>query len=256
MPRGTILRDTSLGSGLIAIAGQQYPFSLEGVWKSDVPPAAGMRVDVELDEGGNVAGVATVPESQIVREQAELALASARANGGRLAAGALARFGVHNLAAAGILLLGWFMLAAISIQTPLGRLDYTFWQVLGFVNASNPLEVLMQGGRGTGSAGIYGFLALVALAGPFWSYFWKDRRAALGGLLPLLFMLAVGYLLRQSVSSLAGESGAGGALQEMAEQAGQEMMKAISLGSGSYVAIVASLYFAAVAIRRTLLRNP
>jgi len=53
-------------------------------------------------------------------------------------------------------MIGWFFLTAASIQSRSGP-----------------------------SAGFYGFLALVALAGPFVPYFWKDQRASLGGLLPL-----------------------------------------------------------------------
>ncbi len=47
--RGRILRDPISGPGLLMVDGQQYPFSLEGVWKSEVPPASGMVVDVNFD---------------------------------------------------------------------------------------------------------------------------------------------------------------------------------------------------------------
>jgi hypothetical protein len=54
------------------------------------------------------------------------------------------------------------------------------------------MQTIMEG-RGSPSAGLYGFLAIVALAGPFLHYFWKDKRAVLAGVLPLLFMLVIGH---------------------------------------------------------------
>lgn len=255
MARGKILRDTTLGSGLIALGGEQYAFTLEGIWKSDVPPTPGMSVDVELSSNGQVISISSVPESQIAREQAELALAAARKKGGKLASGAVERFGLPSLIAAGVLLLGWFVLSAASIQTPLGRLDFTFWQLLGLLNSNSPIEAVMQGSRGGGSSGIYGLMAVVAFLGPFASYAWKDRRAPLAGLLPLVFMALVGLLIRSSIHNMAGAGAAGGAFEELMEQASQEMMKAISIGTGVYLSFIASLYFAWSAITKTLVKN-
>jgi hypothetical protein len=36
--RGRVLRDPSVGAGLLMVEGQQYPFALEGVWKSEAAP--------------------------------------------------------------------------------------------------------------------------------------------------------------------------------------------------------------------------
>ncbi len=41
--RGKILRDASAGPGLLSVYGQHYQFSREGMWRSEVPPAAGMQ---------------------------------------------------------------------------------------------------------------------------------------------------------------------------------------------------------------------
>jgi hypothetical protein len=49
MKRGKILRDPRAGPGLLMIEGRQYWFSMEGVWKSEVPPKPGLAVDVKLD---------------------------------------------------------------------------------------------------------------------------------------------------------------------------------------------------------------
>lgn len=255
MARGKILRDTTLGAGLIAVGGEQYTFTLEGIWKSQVPPSPGMNVDVEFGSNGEVIAISSVPESQIAREQAELVLAAARKTSGKLASGAVERFGMPSLIAAGILFLGWFVLSAASIQTPLGRLDFTFWQLLGLLNSSSPLEAVMQGSRGAGSSGLYGLMAVAAFLGPFVSFAWKDKRAPLAGLLPLLFMVLVGMLVRRSVHSMAGAGAMGGAFEELVEQASQEMMKAISIGTGVYLSSIASLYFAWSAIKKTLVKN-
>ena len=67
--RGRILRDPISGPGLLMVEGQQYPFSLEGVWRSEAPPTTGMVVDVEFDSGSRVVAVTAVAESQIAKER-------------------------------------------------------------------------------------------------------------------------------------------------------------------------------------------
>ena len=240
--RGKVLRDPHSGPGLLIAEGQQYPFSLEGIWKSEVAPKPGLAVDVEFDANGQIAAIYAVPESQLAKEQAEAALIAARTKGGALATSMVAKFGVPKLVAAGCLILGWFFLAAVSAQLGfLGKLEFTFWQILGVLNASNALEALDP--RAHGSAGIYGFFALVALAAPFVQHFWKDKRAVLGGLLPLAFMVVIGLMVRSSLQSAMGGN-VDGPMGEMAKQARDEAMKAVSPGLGTYLSVLASLYFA------------
>jgi hypothetical protein len=154
------------------------------------------------------------------------------------------------LIATGLLIIGWFFLNAMSVQTLFGKVNYSFWQVLGFLNAENAGEVVMQGRGGPGT-GFYGFVALVALAGPFLHYFWKDKRAALGGLLPLAFMLFVAVMVRSSIHNVTGGV-ADGPLAEVQRQAQQEMMNAISTGAGAYVSAIVGIYLAAIAAKRFL----
>jgi hypothetical protein len=245
--RGKVLRDTSSGPGLLMVEGKQYTFPLEDVWKSEAPPRPGIVVDVELSDEGTVQSVTAVPESQIAKEQAEQALAVARARGGALASSAVARFGMPTLAATGLLIIGWFFLSTISINAGfLGKMDFTFWRVLSFVNAKNAFEALGTLKDG-GSAGFYGLLALIALAGPFLATFWKDRRAVLGGLLPLLFMLLVALLVRSAVSSATA-----GAPAEMMDAARSEMMKQVSIGMGAYVSLLAAIYLAFISVKKFL----
>lgn len=249
--RGKILRDTNAGPGLWAIDGQHHQFSLEGVWRGEVPPTPGMSVTVDFAADGNVSAVTPVAESQIAKEQAEAVAKAAGEKGMTLAGAAVAKFGLPTLVATGLLLVGWFFLAAVSIQSPLGKIDFTFWQLLGFLNSSSAFEAAMEG-RNAPSAGFYGLLAFVALAGPYVGYFWKDKRASLAGVMPLVFMIMVWVMLRSSVNSSMGGD-VSGPLGDVARQAREEAMKAISLGFGSYLSGLASLYFAGVGAKKFLL---
>jgi hypothetical protein len=246
--RGKILKDANAGPGLLWVDGQQLPFAMGPIWKSPVPPAAGMNVDVEFAEDGIVTGIAQVADAQIAKEHAEAAMNLAKEKGGAVLSSAVGSFGVPLLVSTGLLIVSWFFLSAVSVDALLGKLSFTFWQVLGFINAGNAWDVVMQGGSGP-SAGLYGFFCIVALAGPFLRFVWKDRRASLGGLLPLVFMLFVGIMVRISLQSMTGGTPEG-PLAEVQRQAQAEMMKAISLGMGTYLSVLASLYLGAVAVKQ------
>ncbi len=240
--RGKIMRDPTMGPGLVMVQGQQYSFALEGVWRSETLPRPGLVVNVELDAGGRVSTITAVPEAQLAREQAEAALALAKERGGALASGLLARFGAPRLIAAALLVLGWFFLSTVTVNAAfLGNLKFTFWQVLGFLNVSNPMD-LLAGGRNGPSSGIYGFAAILCLAGPFLAHFWKDARAHLGGALPLLFMLIVALLVRSSIANAMSNNGG-------SERAYKEMSDALSIGAGLYLSALASLYLAATGLK-------
>src|ERR1700730_8719823 len=89
--RGKVLRDPRTGPGLsgpdrtlpglLMIEGRQYWFSLEGVWKSEIPPKPGLAVDVKLDRAGQILAIAVVSESQLAKEQAERSMGKAEAAG-------------------------------------------------------------------------------------------------------------------------------------------------------------------------------
>ncbi len=116
--RGKILRDASAGPGLLLVDGQHYQFSLEGVWRSAVPPTAGMSVDVEFAADASIVGISQVSDAQIAKEQAEAVVKAARQKGAVLASVAIAKFGLPLLIATGLMIVGWFFLNAVSIQTP------------------------------------------------------------------------------------------------------------------------------------------
>ncbi|WP_332875675.1 hypothetical protein [Massilia sp. S19_KUP03_FR1] len=259
--RGKILRDTNAGPGLLSIALEQYPFTLEHHWKSDVPPKVGMVVEVALDASGAVLTATPVAESQLAKEQAEQAMKAAKARGGILAAGLVARFGVPTLAAMAALVVGWFVLNTVWIQVSSGYgVGMSFWAILGVVNSPNGTMAALNGGGG--SSGLYGFLCIVALLAPLTPQVWSDRRAHLGGLLPLAFMLLVAYMVYHGVSDgmqqargLAGGLG-DASTRRMVDEMGQEMLRAalqaISIGAGAYLALLASLYLAAKGVIKFL----
>jgi len=249
--RGKVLRDTSAGPGLLMVEGQQYPFVLEGVWKSETAPKAGLAVDVDFEANGQISGITAISDAQIAKEQADIALKAAKEKGSQLFGQIVAKVGMPNLIAALVLFISWIWLNAIVVQSPFaGNIEITFWQVLGVLNTSNILEVL--GSNMHGSAGFCGFLALICFAGPFVQYFWKDKRAALGGLLPLAFMLIVGIMAHNAISNAMGPAPAGGMFADMQRQAQDEMSKAISYGTGIYLSALASLYFAGIGLKNYL----
>lgn len=248
--RGNVLREPGSSPGLLMVEGQQFRFSLDGVWRSAAPPRPGQVVDVELDQNSQIIAITSIAESQLAKEQAEAAMVKAKEKGGEIFQKLVAKVGVPSLVAGGLLLIGWFFLATVSIQIPLlGNLDFTFWQVLGLLNSSNVQEAMERSLHP--SAGIYGLLALIAFAGPFVCYVWKDRRAPLGGVAPLVFMLIVWVAARSSIQSAFGGDAAG-PLGDMARQVQAEAMKAISLGMGAYLSMLVSLYFAAMATMKFL----
>lgn len=210
-------------------------------------PKPGLDVDVEFNQEGAVASLIAVSESQLAREHADRTLSAAQEKGAALAALMAAKFGRTTLAATGVLVLGWFFLNAVTYDAGIvGKLDFTFWRVLGLVNSSNSLESLVTM-RDGGSAGIYGLLAWLALAGPFVGAVWKDKRAILGGLLPLGFMLLIAALARGSLLSSTR-----GMPADVVDAADAEIRNGISLGIGVYISFLAALYLGFISVKTFL----
>ena len=252
--RAKVLSEPNEGFCLLMMDGRQYQFSLN-VWRPETPPRPGLVVDVDRDQNLRIVSITAVSESQINesqlnKERAEAAVSKAKEKGGQIFSQVAEKCGTANLVAAGLLVIGWLLLTTLSIQVPvLGSIKFSFWGVLGLLNASNLLESMSQGLRP--GAGIYGLFALIALAGPFIYHVWKDKRAVLGGLAPLLFMLIVWILARHSLHSAFGGNLAG-ADGELARQAMEEAMQGVSFGFGAYLSFLVSLYFAGAAIKRFL----
>lgn len=250
--RGKILRDTSAGAGLLVIDGQQLPFALEGMWQSAEAPRTGMTVTAQLDEAGNIVTLAPVPDAQLAREQSQLMLEAARAKGGALAGGVVARLGMPMVIALALLAAAWFALNTVVVSVgPQFSIGLSLWKLLGVLNT--PAGVMSGLNGAGGSAGLYGLAAVLALAAPAAPHFWKDRRAHLGALAPLLFMVLVALSFYQGIGSAMGEAraaaasfggGGGEMLAGLQQSMLREAMRAVSLGLGFYLAVAVSLYFA------------
>jgi uncharacterized membrane protein (GlpM family) len=241
--RGKVLRDTNAGPGLLSVEGQQYPFNLEGLWKSDTAPKPNMVVDVEFGEGNSIRSVQPIAESQLAKEQAEVALLAAKEKGMQFASGLTAKFGVATIVAMALLVVGWFFLNTVSVKMIGVKAGMTFWQILSVVNS--PMAGMAALGGGSSNTGIYGLLAVLALLGPLVRYFWKDRRAYLAGLLPLFFMVFVGIMIYVGIMDIGAQSGLGGKeAAKMAADIAKSTLDAIGIGLGGYLSVAVSLYFA------------
>lgn len=250
--RGRILRDTNAGPGLLTIEGKQYSFVLEGMWRSEVPPRTGMPVDVQFDAQGAPEAVVAVGESQLAREQADQALQGMKRQGGELARKTFARFGVGTVVGWLALAAGWFLLTTVSLGGGGEGMDVSFWHLLGFANESRSLGNLGGGAAGIyPSSGAFGMLALAALAGPLLNYFWQNKKAALGGALPLLFMVVVFAVLRHNILLAAGAAG-GFFGKDATDRMLSEFMAHVTFGLGLYVSAIAALYFTFTGVKRFL----
>lgn len=258
--RGRILRDTSAGEGLVFVDGAQHTFRLEGMWKSEHAPKVNMPVDVEFDDQGRVVALRSISGQTVAGEQAAQALGAAQDTAKKIAAEFQAkglpviqqyaqRIGYPTLIALAALIVGWFFLPAVSMNLGfMGKNSVTFYEGLKLLNSGGIAAL------GGGSAGIYGLLVFVSLLAVLLPQVWSDRRAGFAMAAPLALMLLVGIISYFKVSSQfsAGEEAAeafGGAeFQQMAraaaEQAAAEMRKAISIGLGTYVSVIAAAFLA------------
>ncbi|HNR23715.1 MAG TPA: hypothetical protein PKL49_11920 [Steroidobacteraceae bacterium] len=248
--RGRVLRDTSAGEGLVFVDGNQYAFRLEGVWKSEYAPKVNMGVEAEFDEQGRLMALRSVSASGVAGEQAAQALGAAQESAKRLAAELQAkglpafqqyaqRIGYPVLAAFVALIIGWFFLAAVSVDLGfMGRNSVTFWQGLKFLNSGAAAAL------GGGSTGFYGLLCIAALLAVVLPQVWPNPRARYGMAAPLALMLLVLIVAYAKVP----------AVPQGAEEFAAEFRKAVSLGLGTYLAFAAAIYLAWKGLRAA--RNP
>jgi hypothetical protein len=230
--RGTIIKVPDTTPGLLIVNGQQLPFTLEGLWKSPVAPAANMSVDVELDSGGSVSAVSAVDAQQIARERLEQFGGIAQQQGkvaaemARQGVGAMAaRMGTPSLVAAVAVWIAWFFLSAVNINFFAASRSVTFWEILG-LNLQNPFDM-------TGSHGLFSLIGLLAIAAPFARPFVTHPRAGLLNALPLLFIVTAVARLLYTINNAAGSVGASREVSGLVQEV-------LSLGSGTYVLFAAS----------------
>jgi hypothetical protein len=105
--RGKVLRDPRTGPGLpgpdrtlpglLMIEGRQYWFSLEGVWKSEIPPKPGLAVDVKFDKAGRILAITAVSDTQLAEEQSERSVDATQMAGAKILRKIAAKCGMPNL---------------------------------------------------------------------------------------------------------------------------------------------------------------
>lgn len=70
--RGNVLRAPRGGPGLLMIEGRQFPFSVEGVWQSELAARPGLLVDVEFDSRSQITAIAAVTDSSPCNAMSQL----------------------------------------------------------------------------------------------------------------------------------------------------------------------------------------
>jgi hypothetical protein len=188
--RSTIVKVPDASPGLLFLNGQQKQFTLDGVWKSPVAPAANMTVDVDLDGAGSIAAITVVDSQQIAKERLSQLGGVAQERGKEAAklaqkgVGELAaRMGAVALGATVLFWLAWFFFPAASVAGGGAAAEsFTFWNLLG-TDFSNPESVL----RGGGDHGLFAFLGLIAIATPFAAPFIRAAWSKYLSAVPLVY---------------------------------------------------------------------
>ncbi|MEW5977627.1 MAG: hypothetical protein AB1898_17675 [Acidobacteriota bacterium] len=243
--RGTIIKVPDSTPGLLFVNNEQKAFTLEGIWKSGVAPAANMAVDVEVDGFGNITGLTVVDAQQIAKEKLNQFSGLAQEQGKQAAViarqgiGALAaRMGKVPLGATVVLWVSWFFLPAVTLNLGfLGSKSFTFWDLLAI-----DLGNLMNTAAGT--HGLFAFLGLASIAAPLAAPFVMHPRANYLNATPLAYLLLTYLKMRwdfsQAFGKAAGEVGT--AMKEMGDM--------FSIGVGFYLLILASIVLTVHAFKR------
>ena len=268
MARGTVLRDTRMGDGIVSIAGEQKTFSLTDHWRSEAPPAVGMKVDIQLDDQGSVKAVSQIDDGQLAKEQAQKAWATVSAHGRHGAGQLVKQVGLPTLAAIGVLFIAWVYLSTFSVRLSANQsLGVSFWDVLKMVNSGTGLEQLYMLANSGG--GLYSLLMWVCLLLPLAPSFHPNRNLVWAYFAPLCFMVCMLTVVRMQIknatqaasgaaSSLGGMFGDGNSqamVQEMVNNMVARVLDAISFGPGFYIGLLAAGYLAFVGVRSLLARR-
>ena len=94
--RGKILRDPRSSAGLVMIEGRQCWFSMDGTWKSEVPPVPGLDVEVKFDQTGQILAITALSDVQLTQKPSPRSVASATAAGAKILRKIAAKCGLPN----------------------------------------------------------------------------------------------------------------------------------------------------------------
>lgn len=258
--RGKIFRDTNQGDGVVSVAGQQKTFTLQQ-WQSDTPPRVGAVAEVLLNAQGDVVSLSLVDETTLAKEQAAKALGQASTLGKQVMGQVLARVSPVTLACLALLLVSWLGLSLVNVNISARQVESaTFYELLKLLNNQRDLSNI---GRLTYlGAGIYGVFMWASLLAPLACHFHSNKYLPLTYCAPLGLLLVsalqVNSLIQRQVADVSSMGGmfGGAAGAQMAEQMMKEMadqmLRAISLGFGFYLATGAALVLAGIGLRKFL----
>lgn len=206
---GTIIKTPDNAPGLLIVAGQQKPFTLEGVWKSPVAPAVNMAVNIEFDGAGSITGLSVVDPQQAAREKLNQIGGAAQQHGkeaaeiARQGAGALvARMGKVTLAAAVAVWLAWFFMPGLGFSVSFfgaGQTkSFTLWDALTLDpnNNMNP-----------GSIGFLNLVVIAGIAAPFVASFLRQKWARFLYAAPLACLLIAWFTVEYEFNQVLAASG-------------------------------------------------
>ena len=253
--RGTILRDTNAGPGMLHVDGARHTFTLEQHWLGESAPQVRMLVDVRFDGEGQVAAVSP---AQIGKEELDKARKMARQaleSGTPALAGLSQRIGIPVLAAVALLAAGWIWMPFLKATVVAGmHQSVTLFEVLQLVNSGASLERFGQAG---GSSGVYGVLCMLAMLAPLAPAFLVQRKAALLYFAPLAFLVLTALGIYLKVRSMADEMRglAGPQANAMVDAMIAQIGNALSTGIGAWVSLAAALYLAWRGVQRLVLSH-
>lgn len=244
--RGTVLRDTNAGPGLVLVGAEKKTFTLERHWQGTMAPQVQMQVEVTLDEHGDIAALAPArtgaDELDKYREMAKKAI-----DGGTPVLLAQAgRIGKPVLAAVLVIAVSWTWLPAASVTIMAGMTQgATLFDLLRLANSGASLDSF---GRAGGSSGPYGLLCVLAMCAPLLPAYLRHKYAPLGYCAPLAFLALVflAVYLKMRAMADATRDGmralGGGRMDEMADAMMQQIAHAFSVGFGTWLSLAAALY--------------
>lgn len=251
--RGTILRDTNAGPGMIMVAGVKKTFTLEQHWQGVVAPQVQMQVDVTLDALGEITTVVPVRAGTEELEKVKDIAKRAVDGGAPVVLAYIDRIGKPVLTAMLIILVSWIWLPAVSVTIMAGmKQSATLFDVLRLANSGATLQNFSQ--LGSASSGLYGLVCVAAMFAPLLPTFLKHKYAPLGYCAPLAFLAIAALSIYMQVRSMANAARdsmrafAGNRMDEMADAMMQQFSQAISVGFGTYLSLAAALYLAWIGV--------
>jgi len=261
--RGTIMRDTNAGPGLLMVDGVKHVFTLEQHWRGAMAPQVQMAVDVGFGADGAVDSVSPAQMRLEDLDKYKKLAQQAIEAGNPVLSSLAARIGMPVLAAVAVLMVCWIWLPMLNVTIMAGmRQGATLFDVLRLANAGASLQSVGQlMGGNNASSGLYGVLCVLAMLAPLAAPFIQQRKAALLYCAPLAFLLllAIGIWMKVREMAASAREGLqifGGAHAEaMADAMAAQIGNALSLGLGAYVSLAAALYLAWIGVRRLAARH-